>query len=332
MEEPIRKDRQHFLALPAFHDSLTAINKDSALSIAGFADQRHALEDIHIPFYAAKDIVMSNSADEPRADDQGSAAGSGKAAQTAAQNSDSRALVPSGRLLAAMLLMAAGSTIVSWQLVERFYKTFELPASVTSGLGSTLTPAQRAAIEAALPARDIKNLSLTVGIFGAATGLLFGIGTGLVRWTKPAIMAGILGGLLSGAVAGALGGTAEYFVENRMRSLTIFTGEHRVILGHLTGWAIAGLGIGAGASISSRCRQTIVRCMVAGFAGGLIGGALYVPLVTILVPEIDSEQLIPNAPTGRLIWVALPTIIMGLGIWRILGARRGAKVVATGHG
>ena len=283
---------------------------------------------------------MSNSAAEPRPDSQGSAAdpvsaGSsrpGTAAGAAAQDGDSRRLIPSGRLLVVMLLTAAGSTIVSWQLVERFHKTFELPASVTTGLGSALSPAQKTAIEAALPARDIKNFSLTVGIFGAVTGLLFGIATGLARGSSAAIVAGILGGSLFGALSGALGGAAEYCLDNRIKSLGVLTAEHRAIFGHLTGWAIAGLGVGVGASGSSRCRHTIVRVMVAAFAGGLIGGSLYVPLVTVLLPEFDTEQLMPDAPTATLIWVALPTILMGLGIWRTLAARRGARVVVAGHG
>jgi hypothetical protein len=277
---------------------------------------------------------MSDSADEARPEEHKQVAAIAAADTSAIDTAAARVpqVGPYRLLLLWLLLAIVISTAISWQLVERFHKTFQLPPEVTAGLGSTLSPQQRAAIEGALPARDIKNFALTVGLFGAATSLCFGVAAGLGLRSQAAIMAGILGGFLCGALAGAAGGAVEYLTEKPLKSLTALEPEHRIILGHMAGWAIAGLGIGLGASLSSRCGKTICRALIAAFAGGLIGGALHVPLVSILVPIADTEQRIPDVSVAILIWVALPTLCMALGLWRALGRPHESRLAVAASG
>ena len=119
--------------------------------------------------------------------------------------------------------------------------------------------------------------------------------------------------MLGAAAGGAIG-----FAETRIDGWAMLDPEQRMILKHIVVWSILGVGVGLGASLASKCRRTMARGTLAAFAGGLIGGALYIPVLALAIPDVDATKLVPGPLSALMIWIALPALCMALGLGRAL--------------
>jgi hypothetical protein len=222
---------------------------------------------------------------------------------------------------------AVAAAIVS-KIVEDFGRPFQLPPEATAGIGVSPTSEQAARVTAAKLIRDGKNLYVTFAIMGGGIGLAFGIVMGLLcRSTRGALL-GFAGGAVFGAGLGVAGAYAVLHVGYLASSSTALENEHKIIFAHLAGWAITGLGVGLGASLAMLDRRALLRGLLAAFAGGLIGGGLYVPIAAVLMPSVDTDLVIPDSWTAKLVWIAVPAVLMGVSLGRALTAGEG-KSVAT---
>jgi hypothetical protein len=223
--------------------------------------------------------------------------------------------------IALWLVAVAAATIAAGLLVDRFGSTFRVPAEMTAGFGSQVSAEQSARLSAVVRTVNSKNLLVTFALAGAVIGLAFGLAAGIALRSRPDAMRGVFGGAGLGCLFGFGGGWATGFASDRLHTLAAVEDDHKIIFALLAGWAFTGIGVGWGASLSSLGGRTMAKAAIAGFAGGLIGGAVYVPLVAFLAPSVDTAILIPEGLIGKFYWVVFPAALIGLSLARALPER-----------
>jgi hypothetical protein len=223
--------------------------------------------------------------------------------------------------IALWLVGVAAAAIVAGFLVDRFGSPFRVPAEMTAGFGASVSAADAARVGAVQRTQDRKNLMVTFALAGGVIGLAFGFVAGIALRSRAGAMRGVLGGAALGCLFGLAGGWVTLFANGRLLTVAAVEDDHKIIFALLAGWALAGIGVGWGASFSYLRSRTMAKAALAGFAGGLIGGAVYVPLVTFLAPSVDTARLIPESLIGKLYWVAFPAALMGISLARSLRQR-----------
>jgi hypothetical protein len=219
-----------------------------------------------------------------------------------------------------ILMLAAGvlGVLLSWLLMERFGSTFRVPASVTAGISYSPTPEQAANISKYKRINDFENWPLRYAIFGGLLGGLLSGAAAMSRSARPVLI-----GALAGAALGGAGGTAvaalnqflpgDDAFKNWLGSYGDNAFTFRVILIHLTGFAIAGIGVGWAVRLAIGRRELTGRCLLHGLAAGLLGGILFAPLSAVLMPGVE-ENLYPMAGANRLLWLALPGLLLAFAL------------------
>ncbi len=220
--------------------------------------------------------------------------------------------------IALWLVAVAAAAIVAGPLVDRFGSPFRIPAEMTAGFGGQISAADAARVGAVQRTQDRKNLLVTFALAGAVMGLAFGLVEGIARRSWAGAIRGILGGVALGCLFGLGGGWVTGFASDRLKVFAAVEDDHKIIFALLAGWALTGIGVGWGAGLSPLRGRTMAKAALAGFAGGLVGGAVYVPLVTFLAPGVDTARLIPESLIGKLYWVAFPAALMGISLARSL--------------
>jgi hypothetical protein len=225
--------------------------------------------------------------------------------------------LPAAQSILLLLAAAVLSTILGAALVQKFGNPFRIPPSVTAGIQVVASPEQAAKVSAAKSARDAKNACVTFAIIGTISALCFAValGSSVLHSRRQRVVASV-GGSLYGAVAGAIAGAIAAIVCPTV--LASLQAEHKTILAEALGWAIIGIGAGTAVALAVRSRRAWVNGTFAAFAGGLIGGALYVPVVSLLIPSVDTEQIIPDVFAAKLVWIALPVLGVAFGMGRAL--------------
>jgi hypothetical protein len=227
-----------------------------------------------------------------------------------------------------LAVTGAVAAAVMSKVIEDYGRPFQLPPEATAGIGVAPTPAQSARVTAAKRIRDGKNLYVTFALMGGGIGLAFGVVLGLMRGSPRAALLGFAGGAVFGAGLGAAGAFAVRFVGDLANSSTSLESEHKIIFAHLAGWAVTGLGVGLGAGFAMLERRALLRGSLAAFAGGLIGGGIYVPVAAVLMPSVDTDLIIPDSWTAKLVWMALPAVLMGVSLGRALSASHARPAAA----
>jgi hypothetical protein len=223
--------------------------------------------------------------------------------------------------IALWLVAVAAAAIAAGFLVDRFGSPFRIPAEITAGFGAQNSAEDAARLGAVVRTINRNNLLVTFALAGAVIGLAFGLAAGIALRSWSGTMRGVLGGAAWGCLFGLGGGWVTGFASDRLHTLAAVEDDHKIIFALLAGWAFTGVGVGWGASLSYLRGRTMAKAALAGFAGGLIGGAVYVPLVAFLAPSVDTALLIPEGLIGKFYWVAFPAALMGISLARSLAER-----------
>lgn len=213
------------------------------------------------------------------------------------------------------------AAVLACVVIPMFGVFFQIPPELTVGIGSSPSPEKLAELNAAQRIADRKNSMLRIGLFGAIVGSLLGGAAGIARRRTSSIGLGAAAGLTLGGLFGFLGGLAANTLAQRLTSV-IADEMQRMMVVHLTGWAVAGIGIGLAVGLAFRGHGVLVRAVVASLAAGLIGGLIFAPLAAILLPNADSDLPYPKGLDARALWIALPTILIGIAIARATKERR----------
>jgi len=219
---------------------------------------------------------------------------------------------PALRTAALLILAGVVAAIPAWLAVEQWGSAFHVPSTLTAGLGSTIPPDRLAAINSAAAKAEQKNSILRVGLYGMVVAAVMGFTVGYLSSTIRAAIKGLAAGLLLGAFLGMVGGGVSNLLAVQLKDSESLDETSRTILVHLSGWAIAGIGVGLATTIAAGRPKALGESLLAGIAGGAIGGAMFVPLAAIIFPNCDSEVPFPSGSTYRLLWIALPAVMTAL--------------------
>ena len=133
------------------------------------------------------------------------------------------------------------------------------------------------------------------------------------------MFATVLTGTLFGALAGVAGVWINAVSRQYMAAGATSPAEQIILLMHGATWLIVGLGIGLGIALGRRQpgRSRIESTVVTGLVG-MVGGCLFPIVAGILFPAVNSSWPVPAfEPTaGRIMWLSLPSVLMGLTIGR----------------
>ncbi len=214
--------------------------------------------------------------------------------------------------------------LLSWKAIELIGEVFVLPPDLAA-LASGQAPPPEVQAKVAAVTRDIniKNAAIWMGTTGAVLGTLFGLTICLSRRLRRSSIRMIFATGLAATLCGAIAGVAGYWINAVSRANTVAgatsPSELNTLLLHSAIWLIVGLGIGSGIAwggIQSR-RSRIESMVVIGLVG-MVGGCLFPVVAGILLPTVNSSWPIPPIePTaGRILWLSLPSVLMGLAIGR----------------
>lgn len=235
-----------------------------------------------------------------------------EAAATATQSSTSPRGGTSLQTMARLLCAAVIAATLAWLAVDQWGSAFRVPPALTAGLGSTIPPDRLAVINAASAKAEQKNSILRVGLYGMIVAAAMGFTVGYLNSTLRAAIIGLASGLLFGALLGMVGGGVANLLAVNLKDSESLDETNRAIIIHLSGWAVAGIGVGLATTLAAGRRKVLGESLLAGIAGGAIGGAMFVPLAAILLPNCDSEVPFPTGSTYRLVWIALPAVMTAL--------------------
>jgi hypothetical protein len=81
---------------------------------------------------------------------------------------------------------------------------------------------------------------------------------------------------------------------------------------HAAAWSVTATGVAMTTAVASKHYRGLPRLLIAAVLAGLTSAMLFVPLATILFPLQNSDMLVPAEFTGRLLFVSLAGMLMGL--------------------
>jgi hypothetical protein len=212
-------------------------------------------------------------------------------------------------LVAGLAAWLVGETGLVWVAPRKI-------SMVTMGqrhLGTT-AETERAAV--------VATAARVYGVFGAALGLALGAAAGLARRSpRGAFTAALLGAGLGGVAGfGASYGLVPLFFRYRDAFATDLITS---MLLHGAVWAAVGssaalaLGVGLGAGPSR-----LVRCVIGGALGALIGAAAFEVLGAVFFANDDTGEPVSTSAGSRLLARLLVAAFIALGTSAGFGARR----------
>jgi len=227
------------------------------------------------------------------------------------------------RTLCAAIVGIVGA-ILSWKAIELIGDVFVLPPDLAGlAFGQLPPPEVQAKVAAATREINIRNAAIWMGAAGAILGILFGLTLCLSRKLGLSSIRMILVTLVSGTLFSVVAGVAGYWINavsrKKMAAGATSPPEQFTLLVHGVTWAIVGLGIGIGIALGGRRsgRSRVESVIVIGLVG-MVGGCLFPIVAGVLFPAVNSTWPIPplDPTAGRILWLSLPSVLMGLAIGR----------------
>jgi hypothetical protein len=217
------------------------------------------------------------------------------------------AIGPFGALVWALL-----GGIIVWAILQAWYPLFSIPADL-----ATVSPYNHPERlpEAAVAVHEVRvsNAMLAIAVLGALVGGALAIGDGMKRRSPAAALASGVACAVIGALFGSLAG---FLGDKMFNSPDWLAGSsplartmqiEAIVLAILGG----GVGLGVGASCGRRVRTAAI-CLLGGILAGVLAGMFYPFSVSILLPEMKTEHLVPNEPINRLLWIGVSSGLLGL--------------------
>lgn len=214
--------------------------------------------------------------------------------------------------------------LLSWKMMAMIGDVFELPADLASlGFGSTPSPEDQARLKSATFEMNFKNAVILMGgiggVLGGAFGLIVCVGRRLGKSSIRMMLSTVLNGAVFGLIAGGAGIWIQALARDNMAPGATSPPEQMILLMHGAIWLISGLGVGCGLLIggSGSWRTRLEFAVILGLVG-MVGGCLFPIVAGVLIPAVNSTGPIPliDPSAGRILWLTLPALLMGLAIGR----------------
>jgi len=213
-----------------------------------------------------------------------------------------------GPLVGCAAALLAG--LLAWGLVQAAFPVFDIPEelkNLPSPQPSHLAvKAERAQVEA-----DRWNATLLFAVFGLGVAGVLAAAECLLRGRPAAawwrvVLSGVTAGLL-----GAAGGLSASLLLESPQLLGGMSPLARTISVQCLGVGLAGLGIGLGVGTAGGAR-VLLQATVGGVLAGVLVGFLYPTAMGYLLPNTQTERVVPLEPTSQLIWLAVIALMSAL--------------------
>jgi hypothetical protein len=171
---------------------------------------------------------------------------------------------------------------------------------------------------------DQKHAALYLGALGVLLTVASGSTHGMVAgwWWKIAVAAGLAAA--GGVIGGVLGCSILQDVRTNIGQADLL----HLVESQLAVAAPLGLGVGLGIALWSQTISLGVKTTLAGLAGGLLAAVAYPVIVSILLPDLSTDVLLPDTAIARLVWLCLLSGLIGLAI-PIAERQRGTAIPNT---
>jgi hypothetical protein len=93
---------------------------------------------------------------------------------------------------------------------------------------------------------------------------------------------------------------------------------HRGVLAHAISWGFIGVSVGLSAGLVLQSPASRRSSITGASTGALLGAVLSAVLDAALLPIEKVDRLIPTGTWSQLLWIGLPTILIGVGLFRNL--------------
>ena len=214
--------------------------------------------------------------------------------------------------------LAAGMT--GWGLVEVAHDTFEPEPLPAAPGASVMNPVFDPAIADAVHKARFQNALLSITLLGSSLGGWLALAVNVLgpRPSVPRALLSIVSGALAGAIFGALGTYAAFAVGDSLVN-TGLSPMVRAYLAHGITWAILGVGVGLGISLSNPRWSELAANLGLGALAGLLSVLVYQVLASLLLPAENTTPVIPGSTAARVTWAVLSCGVMAVA----LAAKRG---------
>ncbi len=212
--------------------------------------------------------------------------------------------------------VALFAALLTWGILQVSFPAFSIPKELRN-LPSPQPPdlAAKAAQASVVAARW--NATLLFAIFGlTVAGFLTATESILRRASGSAWWRGLLSGMIAGLCGAAAGLSASLLLEF-LHAMAGISPLAKTMSFQCLGLGLFGLGVGLGVG-STVDRRLLLNAAVGGALAGLLVGFLYPTGMGYLLPNTQTEHVVPIERTSQLIWlvaVSLLTamVITGLG-------------------
>jgi hypothetical protein len=228
-----------------------------------------------------------------------------------------------GRCLGVMLVMGVLSGVVGGFLIDRTHGFIEHPAEFMAEMKSKGRNPPPEYVERYIAANRVlrhKNTALTVGLLGLVFCGFVGLGRGILQRSGRTAVLMMVGGALLGLALGSLGGFAESLLEVRLDEYRQLDRMIKGMIKHAVIWGTVGVAVGVTAVLPARQFKTITGVALPTIAAGIAAALVFVPISSILFPNLAAELAVPPGLGNRILWASLPALLMALVVGRALAA------------
>jgi hypothetical protein len=225
------------------------------------------------------------------------------------------------RSLGVMLVMGVLSGVVGGVLIDRTHELFEHPAEFMAEMkskGRNPPPEYVERFVAADRTLRHKNTALTVGLLGLVFCGFVGLGRGILQRSGRTAALLMAGGALLGLALGSLGGVAESLLEVRLDEYRQLDRMIKGMIKHAVIWGTVGFAVGLTAVLPVQQFRAITGVTLPTIAAGIVAALVFVPVSSILFPNLVAELAVPPGLGNRILWASLPAILMAMVVGRAL--------------
>jgi hypothetical protein len=212
--------------------------------------------------------------------------------------------------------------VLTWGILQAAFPVFEMPKELQN-LPSPQPSHLAVKAEQAFIVATRLNATLLFAILGATIAGFLAVAESVSQGNaKSAWWRGPLSGCIAGLVGAAAGLVASLLLESP-QALAGLSPLARTISVQCLGLGLLGLGVGLGVGTSGGWSR-LLNAGVGGALGGLLVGFLYPTGMGFLLPNTQTEHVVPLEPTSQLIWSVAISLLIAL-VVTSLGRRQRGK-------
>ena len=136
-------------------------------------------------------------------------------------------------------------------------------------------------------------------------------------------MIAIGAGAASSTISTAIGTNTNPTVPPKVSPLV------KVMIVQGAGLGVLGLGIGLAMALPLFPPRPLATCVTGGLLGGLLAALVFPLAIGFLLPNANTEELMPEAAVGRLLWIGLFAGFLGI---TLTGLGKEQRKVRLGEG